>query len=60
MNMVVRVTTWEMDSEQEFRSGMEDDKFHPGWFAVARGIFVDVSGVSVNAKIQPGGSISRV
>lgn len=51
MNMVVRVIIWEMDFEQEFRFGMEDDKFYFGWFVVVRGIFVDVFGVLVNVKI---------
>ena len=54
------VITCEMDSGQEFRSSIKDAKFHPNWFAVAHGIFVDICSVLVNAKVQLGGSISRV
>lgn len=54
------VATCEMDSKQEFRSGLKDNKSCPGWFAVAHGIFVGVCSASVHAKVQPAGSVSRV
>lgn len=40
MNTVAMVTICEMDSEQEFRSGMKDEKIYPDWFAVTHGFLV--------------------